>query len=193
MPGTHYDVLGVPPSATRAEIREAYVERARRLHPDRAGGDPSRARRMQEVNEAWRVLGHAARRSAYDATLAAVVRPEPAAARGDDDLDRPFVSPPAAPGDVTVAIARALPWVVVATVLVGIFVFTAFARRTSPAEGSPRDLLGHCLAPAGSARVTVPCDQPNDGEAVLLVETASGCPAGTAARPVRGGRWLCVR
>jgi curved DNA-binding protein CbpA len=44
----------------------AYRGLARRLHPDGEGGD---AQSMVVVNEAWRVLGDADRRRAYDATL----------------------------------------------------------------------------------------------------------------------------
>jgi hypothetical protein len=64
---SHYDVLGVSPSATAAEVRAAYRRAARDHHPD-AGGDP---RRMSDVNAAWQVLGDPARRAAYDRQLAA--------------------------------------------------------------------------------------------------------------------------
>jgi hypothetical protein len=64
---THYERLGVDPSASQAEIRAAYRVLARRNHPDLAdGGGPGD---MVAVNEAWRVLGDAERRAEYDATL----------------------------------------------------------------------------------------------------------------------------
>ena len=44
-----YAVLGVPAGSSAAELRRAFVEAARRHHPDR-GGDPDAMRR---VNEAW--------------------------------------------------------------------------------------------------------------------------------------------
>jgi curved DNA-binding protein CbpA len=62
---SHYDVLGVAPTASRSEIQSAYRSAARRLHPD-AGGD---AVAMQRLNEAWHVLGDAGRRAVYDAML----------------------------------------------------------------------------------------------------------------------------
>src|SRR3954451_13759441 len=47
-----YDVLGVPPGASPAEIRRAYLRLARRHHPD-AGGN---AAEMRRLNEAWAAL-----------------------------------------------------------------------------------------------------------------------------------------
>lgn len=61
----HYDVLGVRPDATPAELRRAYLERARQHHPD-AGG---RAEAMTAVNEAWAVLSDPVRRRVYDLEL----------------------------------------------------------------------------------------------------------------------------
>jgi hypothetical protein len=63
---SHYDVLGVPVSATQAEVRAAYRAAARNHHPD-AGGD---AGHMRALNVAWAVLGDPVRRAAYDRALA---------------------------------------------------------------------------------------------------------------------------
>ena len=67
----HYEVLGVPMGADPAEIQRAYRRLARRHHPDfHAAADAAtqdrNRRRMQEVNEAWSVLGDSARRRRYD-------------------------------------------------------------------------------------------------------------------------------
>jgi hypothetical protein len=59
---THYDVLGVAPDATFDDVRAAWRQRARQLHPD-TGGDEVE---MRAVNEAWHVLGNARRRAAYN-------------------------------------------------------------------------------------------------------------------------------
>jgi curved DNA-binding protein CbpA len=76
---THYDVLGVPATATAEEVRAAYRQAARDHHPD-AGGDP---RRMRDLNAAWHVLRDPGRRAAYDRQLAgrhgAAARPAPPA------------------------------------------------------------------------------------------------------------------
>jgi DnaJ-class molecular chaperone len=47
-----YQLLGVTPSATQAEIREAYRRKAKQHHPDR-GGDPDM---MRALTEAYRRL-----------------------------------------------------------------------------------------------------------------------------------------
>ena len=49
---TPYEILGVSPSASPAEIRRAYLALARRHHPD-AGGDVAQ---MRLLNEAWAAL-----------------------------------------------------------------------------------------------------------------------------------------
>lgn len=65
MAQTHYDVLGIMPSATPALIRAAYRARIREEHPDQ-GGDPERAAR---VNDAYQVLNDEQQRAEYDRGL----------------------------------------------------------------------------------------------------------------------------
>lgn len=60
-----YDVLGVARTATVRQIRAAYVERARRAHPDLVGTRGLDG--MRALNEAWETLKDAARRAALDA------------------------------------------------------------------------------------------------------------------------------
>jgi len=59
-PRSPFDVLGVAPDATPAEIRAAYRRRALELHPDRVGPDEQTRTRagelMRELNDAWRAL-----------------------------------------------------------------------------------------------------------------------------------------
>lgn len=180
---THYEVLGVAASASAEEVRRAYVELARALHPDRAHGD---ARRMQEVNEAWRVLRDPAARRAYDVSLA-----PPPPSPDVDPMDVPFHGPAAEPGDVGVAIVRALPWVAILVVLALIFVMTAVANR-SGGDGS-EDLVGRCVRLGRASEVdVVPCGEANDGRVQLVVDRPALCPDGSEGQGMADDRWLCL-
>jgi DnaJ-class molecular chaperone len=64
-----YAVLGVDRTASQQEIRQAFRRLVRGLHPDRTGGKDADAERLREVLEAYSVLGHPHRRSAYDQAL----------------------------------------------------------------------------------------------------------------------------
>ena len=67
---THYEVLGVAPDASGAEIRQAFQRLAREHHPDRNRGDRSATARMAAVNAAYAVLRNPRRREEYDQQLA---------------------------------------------------------------------------------------------------------------------------
>ena len=62
----YYAVLGVPKTATQAEIKKAYRKLARELHPDRNPGDAEAERRFKAANEANAVLSDAQKRKQYD-------------------------------------------------------------------------------------------------------------------------------
>ncbi|KAL7275487.1 hypothetical protein RUND412_001573 [Rhizina undulata] len=68
----YYATLGVSPSATQRQIREAYKRAALKSHPDRvAHNDPSRPARtlkFQQINDAYFTLSDPPRRRSYDAT-----------------------------------------------------------------------------------------------------------------------------
>jgi molecular chaperone DnaJ len=66
MPEDLYELLGVPATATAAEITRAYRRLARSLHPDACPGDPSAADRFARMTAAYRVLADPQQRAAYD-------------------------------------------------------------------------------------------------------------------------------
>lgn len=80
----YYARLGVAATATHQELRTAYLTLARANHPDRfdeSGRDRAQSK-MQEINEAWSVLGVAHERTAYDAQRADAHPPGASTASG---------------------------------------------------------------------------------------------------------------
>jgi hypothetical protein len=66
---THYETLGVSDSASAAELKAAYFERAKATHPDLHPGDEAAKRRFQEVSNAYSTLKDKRTRSQYDEAL----------------------------------------------------------------------------------------------------------------------------
>jgi len=62
----YYSSLGVAKTATDKEIKQAYRKLARKHHPDVNPGDKAAETRFKEINEAYEVLGDAAKRKKYD-------------------------------------------------------------------------------------------------------------------------------
>ena len=61
-----YEVLGVPKGADQAEIKKAFRQKAKKLHPDANKGDPKAASRFAELNSAYEILGEEDKRKAFD-------------------------------------------------------------------------------------------------------------------------------
>lgn len=58
----YYNVLGVKPEASAAEIKRAYRSLAMKHHPDRGGDE----KKFKEISEAYDVLGNPEKRKQYD-------------------------------------------------------------------------------------------------------------------------------
>ena len=63
-----YAELGVPKTATAAEIKKAYRKLARDLHPDKNPGNKQAEDKFKAVSEAYDVLSDDAKRKEYDET-----------------------------------------------------------------------------------------------------------------------------
>ncbi|HEX5828427.1 MAG TPA: J domain-containing protein [Candidatus Limnocylindrales bacterium] len=62
----YYAILGVPRSASQADIKKAFRKLAREHHPDRNPGDKAAEKRFKDVNEANAVLSDPDKRKQYD-------------------------------------------------------------------------------------------------------------------------------
>jgi hypothetical protein len=182
-------------TASTREIRAAYRDRARLLHPDRLIDASPRERdaaaaEMAAVNEAWRVLGDGRRRRTYDEQLAGgPPRRHYAETTMDDDGVIAAAGPP--------SLIRGLPWIVLAFVLLLIFVFTAYAaggdgRDRDSGTTAPAD-VGDCVTVDAGAATPVDCRSVNDGQVVAEGNTPADCPDGSEPLLLRSEqRVICI-
>ena len=61
-----YDVLGVPRSASKDDIKKAYRKLALKYHPDKTKGDKNSEEKFKEASEAYHILSDEKRKANYD-------------------------------------------------------------------------------------------------------------------------------
>src|SRR5258706_2826235 len=94
---TYYDILGVPTTATKGEIKEAYLKLAKEFHPDKSAGvNPAVKKLVEEkfkdIQEAFETLSK--HRAEYDNQLRAVAPPPPPPPRAPQQTYNPPTPPP---------------------------------------------------------------------------------------------------
>jgi DnaJ-class molecular chaperone len=62
-----YQTLGVPKTASEAEIKKAFRALAKKHHPDKHAGDAAAKKRFQEISGAYDILGDKEKRAQFDA------------------------------------------------------------------------------------------------------------------------------
>ena len=163
---TNYDILGVALTASDTEIRDAYRQRAREVHPDSAARTTANSSvRMAEISQAWAVLSDPVRRRQYDAV---------------------FVERAKFPWRFMLVLLFAGIIVVLA--------LDVTSKPAVPAD--PDGLLGSgsCIVvDANLAAVEVRCEEAHDGVVQQLVGFDMACPPDTEAIRDRQGMGLaCV-
>ncbi len=175
MSQSHYEVLGVLPSASQDEIRVAYRMRAREVHPDTATGLRSDSSiQMARVAEAWRVLSDAKLRRIYDSPFNGQ-NSEPVRV-----VHEQFVHVPAVRG--------VFPWRMIGLMVAGIIGLVLVLNLLSgPAVPvGPDGLLqaGSCIeVNTNQLAVEVDCSGKHSGVVRSLVGFDMTCPSDT--QPIR--------
>lgn len=183
----HYAVLGLAPDADHETIRAAWIRAARQSHPDRLD-DPDRAAReaadarIREVNEAWRVLGDAELRAKFDDQRHRAARRDTAPMVVSED--GPVVNIDIEPNEGfqvrsegVAALLRSLPWLIVGSLGVGIFVFTAFAGSGRSEPAGTTSTTPECVRIRADGTVRpVPCRWDNDGVIDQFIPLDSDAP-----------------
>ncbi len=62
----YYKILGVSKDIAQADVKKAYLKRAKQFHPDLHPDDPKAKAKFQALNEAYEVIGDAEKRKLYD-------------------------------------------------------------------------------------------------------------------------------
>ncbi|CAB4128119.1 DnaJ domain [uncultured Caudovirales phage] len=88
---SHYKVLGVSHTATKAEIGKAYRSMVRQYHPDAPGG--GNVDKMSEVNAAYGVLNHPEKRASYDKEIGVGSKPAAASTTPSGPPPKPSAKP----------------------------------------------------------------------------------------------------
>lgn len=202
--GTHYETLGVKPSASTAEIRKAYLRRARALHPDRqldrSEADARRAEEaMQVVNAAWDVLSDPKKKAEYDQRLkGTTTRSAPVAQRpqassqqrppqqrvassgaGHSSSSTSRAAAPESSGGIG-AVLASIPVLILIGVLVGVIIVVFFLDNDGPSGPVLIDnelAVQDCFVLVGNEPREVPCDSGQaDGQVTSVGPDRGNCP-----------------
>lgn len=183
----YYEVLGVTPTASIEQIRAAYRDKVRIIHPDSAVvASPTASLQMAEVVRAWSTLSNADFRRAYDAELFGSQSEVE-----DDDLESILFPPtPIVRGHFPKSL---IGWIL-AIGIASVLVLNVLSDPVAPAK--PDGLLqsGSCVVvDANKLAVEVGCEDDHYGVVRQLIGFDMTCPSDTQAiRDRQGMGQACV-
>ena len=178
----YYEVLGVTPTASIEQIRAAYRDKVRIIHPDSAvAASPTASLQMTEVVRAWSTLSNPLLRRAYDEDLF----------DADDDLESILFPPtPIVRGNFPKGL---IGWILAIGITV-VLVLNVLSDPIAPAK--PDGLLqsGSCVViDANKLAVEVGCEDDHYGVVRQLIGFDMTCPSDTEAiRDRQGMGQACV-
>ena len=167
----YYEVLGVAPTASIEQIRTAYRDKVRIIHPDSAVvASPTASLQMAEVVWAWSTLSDPLLRRAYDEELF----------DAQSELDESFPPTPIVRGNFPKGL---IGWIL-AIGIAGVLVLNVLSDPIAPAK--PDGLLqsGSCVViDANKLAVEVGCEVDHYGVVRQLIGFDMTCPSDT--EPIR--------
>ena len=167
----YYVVLGVTPTASIEQIRAAYRDKVRTIHPDSAVvASPTASLQMAEVVRAWSTLSVPALKREYDADLFGAY----------GEVDDSFPPTPIVRGHFPKSL---IGWIFVISIA-GVLVLNVLSDPIDPAK--PDGLLqsGSCVVvDANKLAVEVDCEVDHYGVVRQLIGFDMTCPSDT--EPIR--------
>ena len=177
----YYEVLGATPTASIEQIRAAYRDKVRIIHPDSAVvASPTASLQMVQVVRAWSTLSDPILRRAYDEELF----------DAQSEIDESFPPTPIVRGNFPKGL---IGWIL-AIGIAGVLVLNVLSDPIAPAK--PDGLLqsGSCVVvDTNKLAVEVGCEVDHYGVVRQLIGFDMTCPSDTEAiRDRQGMGQACV-
>ena len=167
----YYEVLGITPTASIEQMRAAYRDKVRIIHPDSAVvASPTASLQMAEVVRAWSTLSDPVLRRAYDDQFL----------DAQSELDESFPPTPIVRGQFPKSL---IGWILVIGIA-SVLVLNVLSDPIAPAK--PDGLLqsGSCVViDANKLAVEVGCEEDHYGVVRQLIGFDMTCPSDT--EPIR--------